>query len=674
MSFKLEIYIAALLFLAMSVEGNCPHNNTVIDLSNQGLTYLNSTVFVDCPSDAKTLILSGNKITHLYKDSFLEADRVIFHTLENLYLSNNLLQHVDTTTFEFFWTLKLLDLSNNSLTVLQDKLLDNKFYLDTVDFSHNNISEIGSNVFNVYHHYLRNVDMSYNSLTSMEPWPYRPPSLSHFDVSHNDIVNFTNRMKWQYNLREPFDANVDMRFNKLSNWSDENFSQYNQDSDADFVTDFVTYNIDIRDNPWFCDCNLHYFSKRYQSSFYKHANTILLDVRCAGPQELSDKTAFNDVGLDQLICNMTDNCPLGCMCQDRPEEEVLRVNCTGGNLTRMPYSLPHNRYNKTTLYFDNNNIKVFDNRSYTPHIIRLHAKNNGLTDISTSAVEAMNNLELADLTYNQLKTLPKEIQYKLRFEDIDLKHNPLECNCDMVWMTDWVKLSPSDDDDRDIMCAPKGADPILITSVTESLLNCNYDIEIGLAIGFGLLLILVVIVVVWAKRCPYETKVLVYKFLRIHPQDKYKVDEQETTEHDLYVSCDDEDIHIRQWVLRKLAKRLEEEKPRYKVFVPVRDLIAGFERADSIITNMEKSRRVLIILSENYDDNEWCRFECQRAEILEHNEGRVLFIKYHPEADDMIQTEPWKSRVKGRKILSPGEKRSERRWFWDKLKYELPVR
>ena len=86
------------------------------------------------------------------------------------------------------------------------------------------------------------------------------------------------------------------------------------------------------------------------------------------------------------------------------------------------------------------------------------------------------------------------------------------------------------------------------------------------------------------------------------------------------------------------------------------------------------SKRVVIILSDKYDDNEWSVFECQQAEMLNPNEGRIIFIKYHPEADDMILREPWKSRVEKQKVLAIRQKAKDHNRFWDKLKYELPVK
>ncbi|VDI40309.1 Hypothetical predicted protein, partial [Mytilus galloprovincialis] len=123
-------------------------------------------------------------------------------------------------------------------------------------------------------------------------------------------------------------------------------------------------------------------------------------------------------------------------------------------------------------------------------------------------------------------------------------------------------------------------------------------------------------------------------------------------------------------VIRKLKKRLEEKKQ--ELFIPVIHATLGDDRADQIVRSMENSKRVIIILSDKYDENEWSVFECQQAEMLNPNEGRIIFIKYHPEAEDMVQKEPWKSRVKDRKVLAIGEKSSEHQWFWDKLKYELP--
>lgn len=60
----------------------------------------------------------------------------------------------------------------------------------------------------------------------------------------------------------------------------------------------------------------------------------------------------------------------------------------------------------------------------------------------------------------------------------------------------------------------------------------------------------------------------------------------------------------------KFVKCLEEEKLCYKFFVFVWDFLVGDGKVDLIIENMEKSKRVIIILLDKYDENEWCKFEC----------------------------------------------------------------
>lgn len=655
----------------------CQASGSVVDLSDCGFYSMNDAINKSCYAarSAKVLNLNGNFISNISSNDFKMPDNTgYFWQLEELHLKNNSIKYIYE---DAFWTLRLLlhlDLSDNNITELEDELLYDKSVLKTVNFGYNQINFIGTKVFKEMHHSLKEVNLAHNHLISMEPWPYIPPALTKFDVSHNAIVNFTNRMNWTYDLREPYHASADLRNNQLRDWRDHYLQQYNP-KQSEFYVDFVTYNLDIRENPWFCDCHFYGFTSRYQNSFFKHADTTLMELKCDGPPHLQGKSIMEDVDLTDLICNITLDCPQGCLCQNKSAENLIHVNCNNKGFTRLPPKLPRidNDY-KLKLEMNNNLIRTLSHENYTSDLSYLSLSGNQLEDAGDAAFTGMTYIKHLNLANNKLKKISKSVQYLIKFEDTKLSSNNFQCTCDMVWMKDWIDFAPIDDPNRDLQCTFEDEDVYKIREVSENLLNCTYDVAIGLTIGFSILLALVVVAVIWAKKCPYETKVILYRIFRYHPWDKYRVDNELLAEYDAYVSFDDGNIHIRQWVLRKFAKRLEEEKPCYKFFVPVRDLLCGDTKADSIIENMEKSKRVIIILSDKYDENEWCKFECQRAEILELNNGRIIFIKYHPEADEMIQNEPWKSRVKGRKVFSPGEKKSERRWFWGKIKYELPVR
>ncbi|VDH97115.1 Hypothetical predicted protein [Mytilus galloprovincialis] len=671
---QLPLFAVLLLFVPF-VSGQCSDQTlTNIDMSNRGITEIDESLFANCNPQAISIDLSGNQITHINATSFASYDGglsqkyiSLFYQLKTLNLDDNQISSIDHDAFKYTKVLETLKMNNNQLRSLEAEVFEPiGDTLVTLVLSHNEIASIGRSMFGTNLKTLRIVNLSYNKMTYMEAWPYIPPSIIRFDLSHNDVNEFKNNLNWTYDLQEPYHAYVDLRYNKFARWDDEWFRRY-QKPGGDFVGDFVTYRLDITNNNWTCDCHMHYMASKIQDSFYRYAESELLHVECGNPPNLSGQGLMN-VDLNEFNCDVA-NCSFGCTCTNISETQILQVDCMNGNLYKLPMKLPDIPDRTITLDVSNNSIWKIDPRPYVDKLVKLNVANNKLVFIDQETVKNMTQSKLSmNISNNNLKFLPNSIQ---NVQSISIYNNPFMCDCNMTWMKGWLELDSIVEPDKSVTCQTKEGDVHKIIDVTESLLDCNYDTEIGLAVGFGILLILVVIGIVWAKRCPYETKVLVFKFFRIHPSDKYKIDE-EVKSYDAYISFDDENIHIRQWVTRKLKKRLEEKKQ--ELFIPVIHATLGEDRADQIVRSMENSKRVIIILSDKYDENEWSVFECQQAEMLNPNEGRIIFIKYHPEAEDMVKKEPWKSRVKDRKVLAIGEKSSEHRWFWDKLKYELPVK
>ncbi|XP_033750884.1 slit homolog 2 protein-like [Pecten maximus] len=644
-------------------------DQSTLFLDNQTFSYLNETTYAVCPAGAYDISASENNMGSLTEMSFKKSGLCAFYSLRLLQLTNNRINSIGNGTFSCFRTLSMLNLSHNSLTTLPQGIFDGLNYLTVLDLSFNSIQTIDVSVFGSGKlDFLTHVNMQNNDLLVMEPWAYVLRSILLFDLRNNSISNFSNTIGWKYDLREPFLTEVDLRYNNMTNWRDNLLLQYHPEGDPN--VDLITYNMDLRENPWKCDCYVHNVVSRFQSTFFLHVRNELTDVKCQNPYQLHGEGMLFVRRLKELVCNITVDCPENCLCQKQPENQILIVDCNRRGLSSLPQVLPSLPPNYTyALDFSYNSIRSMTKRPYLDTIQTLDMEGNGLQEIESTAISETQNLKFIDLKNNKLKSIPNTMQ-KIVFEMTDLSNNPFVCDCDMIWMAGWIERSPMLSPGRSMKCTFEEQEEFTILEVTSSLLDCTYDLAIGLAVGFGVLLIIVLIVVIWTKRCPYETKVLLFRFCGFHPRDRYIVDRQAGTEFDAYVSFDDEDIHIRQWVLMKLAARLE---PTYKMFIPIRDLPVGADRSDETMTNLEQSKRVIIVLSDSYDEHEWCQFECQRAEILDFNEGRIIYIRYHESVTEILNKDPWKSRIGDRKMLSPGGTKSERRWFWDKLKYELPI-
>ncbi|XP_033750642.1 slit homolog 2 protein-like [Pecten maximus] len=544
---------------------SCPYDNVTntVDLSsafNTSLVNLTKSHLANCPKNATTLNISSNSLQTLSSDVFDD-----FWNLVTITLSHNQIKALPYGLLKNMRSLKHFDASDNALETLDDDLfvgLSNVplVNLVTVNFSHNNISEIGFNVFHKDMALIRDVDLSFNSLLSFEPWPYIPQTDQHdnddviWNFQNNFIASLTNKMNWTYDLIEDYEFEVYLQNNRLRVLNTNMVKIYNPGFAGDYLTEFITYNINITQNPFFCDCQPHVYVKALHESIMFYLNAEENRVRCDGPPHLHGIDFFHDMELDEFVCNLTDNCPSECFCQERPNSHELFVDCRNKGLTSLPLTLPHATYGNISLHLDNNNIMHLTETKYNHQIRNLTISNNKLTFIDSSIIMSMNNLKILNLDNNEINYFPKELQL-LAFPNVSMSGNPLLCGCNMTWMADWINLSP-DAKDSHITCDYDG-DSLPISTITEDDLLCSYDkIIIILSVTIGVVIGLVSMVTITAKRCPYETKVLLYKFFNIHPRDKYKVDQEPTKEYDAYISYyqgeqGEEDINVLMYITQR---------------------------------------------------------------------------------------------------------------------------
>ncbi|GFO37176.1 protein toll [Plakobranchus ocellatus] len=101
--------------------------------------------------------------------------------------------------------------------------------------------------------------------------------------------------------------------------------------------------------------------------------------------------------------------------------------------------------------------------------------------------------------------------------------------------------------------------------------------------------------VLWRKRV-----IFIFKIINIFKA----YEDDDNKEFDAYVSLTEADYDF---VRRALQPKLEEMG--YKIYLHARDGAAGEVRSETILEAVEKSRRCILLLSYDYLNNEWCRFE-----------------------------------------------------------------
>ena len=499
---------------------------------------------------------------------------------------------------------------DNAIVGLQDALFDGLQNLVTLNLSSNEIAYIGLRVFSNASDLvsLRYVNLDFNQLTSLEPWWYY--RCIHGSISSpvtitlevNRITNFTNEIKFDFRcgMKVPF-GRLNLRENEITHvtdifhgWNIETVSQVlclqnRQVRRAHMVFDIGGHN-------YACDCRDFLFYKVVK--IFPHIS-LLNGVRCSDanlPSSFPQHELAIAVPLNVFVCEWSDRCPSSCRCVYRPANATLHVYCSASNLSSLPLDLPPlpKSYVRYKLDFSNNKLlQRLEHRSYFVNTSILDVSNCSLNEIGSAVWEDLSHMKIANLRGNMIQLFPQHVNMNIS-TSLFLGANPWRCSCDSSSIIGSLQsLSDRILDPGDIICrSPTRMYGRNVLKSTEEdfcvdPVKRTLTITLSTVASISFLVVLTGVLV-------YKLRVKFYRRWKFHPFDR---DEcvGEDMDYDVFLCCSsmDYDPHGRH-VLELI------ESNGYRVCYHDRDFLPGTLITANMTESVERSKRTLCLLSNNF--------------------------------------------------------------------------
>lgn len=172
-----------------------------------------------------------------------------------------------------------------------------------------------------------------------------------------------------------------------------------------------------------------------------------------------------------------------------------------------------------------------------------------------------------------------------------------------------------------------------------------------------------VIIFILLHKYRRTVKAFMYAHFNWHPFDR--VDDLDSTKlYDAFVSYSEKE---RQWVVNTLQQRLENHRPPYKLCIHHRDFEVGEPIVRNILNSVEHSKCMLMVLSHNFLQSEWCMLEFRTA----HHKALEDRLKLIIILFDDINFAQLDNEIKLYMRINTYLRVSDN-WFWEKLIHAMP--
>ena len=165
------------------------------------------------------------------------------------------------------------------------------------------------------------------------------------------------------------------------------------------------------------------------------------------------------------------SCGYKCSCYTDVKTRALVADCSNQGLVEIPPNLPN--YTNWLLISGNNISFLNMESSFLPHLTKLDISRNSLNNISNDFIDLFTDCHWKqlslDISHNNLTTLPRNIQNISSITNLQLTGNSFQCNCENIWMKDWLNNSDTIDDSTNITCIMPGSSGKEIPMIDMSL-------------------------------------------------------------------------------------------------------------------------------------------------------------------------------------------------------------
>ncbi|XP_061188781.1 toll-like receptor 2 type-2 [Saccostrea echinata] len=262
-----------------------------------------------------------------------------------------------------------------------------------------------------------------------------------------------------------------------------------------------------------------------------------------------------------------------------------------------------------------------------------------------------------------------------RLSLLDIRFNPYACNCDLYWFINSVLKERKSILFQNDLSSYQCSSPINLYNRTLMDYNPSYyechslTTQEAIAIAAVCIFILLIILVVLYKKYKWHIKYYAYLLRSRKGYEKIEGTDESDILFDAFVAYNEDD---RSWVISNLMSELE-GKEQYRLCLHERDFLPGRTIFSQISHTIQRSRKVILVISDSFAKSQWCQYETLVAQDRLIDDGaNVLIVVLLGEIQSKYMTDSLHMLLRSMTYIRwPPANSLGRELFWNRIRLAM---